>query len=71
MWCLWAGLGGKVVERGGVDSWEGLEGVVGRIMVEVVVGGGGVDGSRWRRMGVSICVGGISQNAMDWIDRFL
>ncbi len=41
MWCLWAGLAGKVVERGGVESWGGFEGVVGRIMVMVVVGGGG------------------------------
>lgn len=41
MWCLWAGLVGKVVERGGVDSWGWLEGVVGRIIVEGVVGGWG------------------------------
>lgn len=32
---------GKVVERGGVDSWGWLEGVVGRIIVEGVVGGWG------------------------------
>ena len=41
MWCLWAGLVGKVVERGGVDSWGWLEGVVGRIIVEGVVDGWG------------------------------
>lgn len=31
-------MAGKVVERSGVDSWDGLEGVVGRIIVDVVVG---------------------------------
>ena len=37
---------GKVVERGGVESWDGLEGEVGRIIVEVVVGRGRIGGGR-------------------------
>lgn len=34
---------GEVVERGRVDSWDGLDEVVGRIIVEAVVGGGGTE----------------------------
>ena len=57
MWCLWVCLAGKVVERGGVESWGGLVGAVGRIMVvvdDVVVGGWGRGGGKIDEMVLGI-----------------